>query len=51
MALAQFEEAACFQQQFALCACGRDGSRAYFAHNNSNHACFLDFCDVRAAKK
>ena len=34
----------------ALCACGRDGSRAYFAHTTSDHACFSNFRDVRAVK-
>ena len=42
-----FKETTCFQQLCALCACGRDGSRAYLAHTTPNHTCFSDFCDVK----
>ena len=45
MAFVLFEEITYFQI-WALCACERDGSRAYFAHTTPNHACFSDFCDV-----
>ena len=40
MAFVLFEEITCFQL-CALCACERDGSRAYFAHTTSNHATAL----------
>ena len=47
MAFVLFEEITCFQL-CALCACEREGSRAYFANTTLNHACFSDFCDVSA---
>ena len=47
MAFVLFEEITCFQV-CALCACEREGSRAYFANTTPNHACFSDFCDVSA---
>ena len=37
-----------FSVAVCLCACGRDGSRLYFAHTTPNNACFSDFCDVSA---
>ena len=47
MAFVLVEETTCFHV-CVLCACERDGSRAYFAHTNPNHAYFSDFCDVSA---
>ena len=50
MAFVLFEEITCFQLCL-LCACERDGSRAYFAHKTSNHTCFSDFCDVSTVNR
>ena len=41
--LSYFSKKPCFQWLFALCVCGRDGTRAYFPHTTPNRACFSDF--------